>query len=88
MYYYFLFPGGILPSLLGPQMVTDPFKDPLVSKECVARQIHFYMLVYFVLSVTIFLMFLCHFPDNHEVEQQEQPDVNNSVISDCLKVLS
>ena len=88
MYYYFLFLGGILPSLLGPQMVTDPFKDPLVSKECVARQIHFYMLVYFVLSVTVFLMFLCHFPDNHDIMEEQQPDVNNSVKSDCLKVLS
>ena len=69
-------------------MVTDPFKDPLVSKDCVARQIHFYMLVYFVLSVTVFLMFLCHFPDNNDIMEEQQPDVNNSVKSDCLKVLS
>jgi len=79
--------GGILPSLLGPQMVTDPFKQPLVSKDCVAYQIHLYLLIYFVLSVALFIIFWCHFPDNYDIVELSV-NMNNSLKSDCLQVLS
>ena len=86
-YHSISFVGGILPSLLGPQMVTDPFKQPLVSKDCVAYQIHLYLLIYFVLSVALFIIFWCHFPDNYDIVELPA-NMNNSLKSDCLQVLS
>lgn len=78
--------GGILPSILGPQIVTDPFKDPNASQISIAKEIYLNMLVYFVLSLVLFLIFWLHFPDNENYE--EQPDLNHSVKSECIKVLS
>jgi len=77
--------GGILPSLVGPQLVSDPFKHPLASKEAVGHEIHLYMLMYFILSTVLFIIFWCHFPDNEFIDQ---PDLNQSVGFQCVKVLS
>ncbi len=53
--------GGILPSILGPQMVTDPIDlDPDTSPQDVARQIYIYMIVceYFKYIITCFAIHL------------------------------
>ena len=68
-------------------MVTDPIKQPLVSRDCISYQIHLYLLIYFVLSVALFMIFLCHFPDNDDIVELPA-NIDNSLKSDCLQVLS
>ena len=79
--------GGVLPSLIGPQMVTDPFNNAgKITKDSIAQEIYFYMLVYFILAVITFAVFFWHFPDNPN-EPLEENDEIHDVKSQCLKVL-
>ena len=77
--------GGILPSIIGPLIVTDPFRNPSVKIETIQSEIYRYMLMYLILSLILFAIFWFHFPDNNSIEQ---PDLNESVKSDIIKVLS
>ena len=77
--------GGILPSIVGPIIVTDPFRNSKVSIETLQSEIYQYMLMYLILSLILFAIFWFHFPENSYIEQ---PDLNESVKSDIIKVLS
>ena len=68
--------GGLLPALAGPKMVTDPVKDPSVSKDQIANEIYMYMLMYFILSIILFAMLLIYFPDNEETQSEEERSQN------------
>ena len=76
--------GGILPSIVGPLMVTDPFRNPTIPIHQIQEEIYKYMLLYLILSLILFTIFWFHFPDNHYVEQ---PDLNESVKSDVIQIL-
>ena len=93
--------GGVLPSIIGPQIVTDPLKESgdiykeivdiskqivNISKEIVAHQIYNYMLMYFILALVLFCLFICHFPESDYVN--EEAPVQNAVIPQCIKLLS
>ncbi len=78
--------GGILPSMIGPKLVSDPFRSSYVNPDSVAKEIYSYMLMYVILSILVFLMFWFYFPDNLDLANQE--DLNNSVWLDCFKVLT
>ena len=86
--------GGVLPSIIGPQIVTNPLKESGdiskeivdISKEIVAHQIYNYMLMYFILALVLFCLFICHFPESDYVN--EEAPVQNAVITQCIKLLS
>ena len=65
-----------MPALAGPKMVTDPVKDPSVSKDQIANEIYMYMLMYFILSIILFAMLLIYFPDNEETQSEEERSQN------------
>ena len=79
--------GGLLPSLIGPKMVTDPFKNPLTPKEKMANEIYLYMLMYLILSLILFIMFVLHFPDNVEDSVTVHEESHN-VGQEFVQVLS
>ena len=76
--------GGILPSIVGPIWVTDPYKNPEVPVQEIQQEIYNYMLLYLVLSLILFGIFWMHFPENQNFEQ---PDLNESVRTDIIQIL-
>ena len=80
--------GGLLPSLIGPKMVTDPFKNPLTPKEKMANEIYLYMLMYLILSLILFVIFLIHFPDNVVDDSVAIHEESHNVGQEFLQVLS
>lgn len=76
--------GALLPSLVGPQIVSDPNSsdtDPLVLR----TQIQNYLLIYFSLSSVLFLIFFAYFPS--ESSRRSSVATENPSVSSSLKLL-
>lgn len=54
--------GGLLPSIVGPQVVSDPNKAQDLNVDDVKHQLYLYMFMFFVLAVLLMISFVVHFP--------------------------